>query len=220
MISILRQRAVKHLLLNIVKIRSKYFKQGSRNELYFGYGANLSIKRLTDRKMNVKEVGNAVLPEHQINFTLSNEYKNKGYAGVHQDRNSEVWGVVYEMDSFALNLLDTLEWCGFGAYERKRVKVLLAGKEEFETWCYFVKYPKPNLYPSKIYLMNMIKSAKERRFPISYVDFLEQQEYKEDFEIDYGYSLLFYGQRRILEKELQPLYKFHDKIREKLCELL
>ena len=217
MLSILRQRAVKHTLQKIVKVS----KRSERSHYYFGYGANLSVKRFKDRQMNVEEIGNAVLMNHEVKFSLSNEYKNKGYAGVHAKQDSEVWGVLYKMDRLSLALLDTLEWCGFGAYERKEVEVFVdSSQKRQKAWCYFVQRPKFDLFPSKIYLNNMIKASHERGFPDSYINFLKAQDYRENFEIDHGFSLLFYGKRRILERKLKPIYKIHDQLREKLCELI
>ena len=165
MIAILRQRAIKHCLLTLVNLTSKY-KKTQREEYYFGYGANLSIERFTSRKMNVEEIGDSILENHEIKFTLANEYLGKGYAGVHENKESKVYGVTYKMDSLSLALLDSLEWCGFGAYERRRVQVkVIQSNEYIEAWCYFVKYPKEGLFPSKLYISNMIKAAKERGFP-------------------------------------------------------
>ena len=220
MISILRQRTVKHLLQKLVKVKSSTLSSPKRSELYFGYGANLSVKRFHDRKMNVQEVGNAVLRNHEIKFSLSNEYMNKGYAGVHEKEGSEVWGVLYEFDLLSIKLLDALEWCGFGAYERKKVKVCLTNGDEKYCWCYFVKSPKFDLVPSKIYLNNIIKAAQERKFPESYSDFLRDHEFKDNFKIDYGFSLLFYGKRRLFEHQLKSIYKTHDKLREKICDII
>jgi hypothetical protein len=67
--------------------------------------------------------------------------------------------------------------------------------------CYFVKNPVNNLYPSKIYLDQLIKASKSRDFPKEYIDFLNKQEYRRGFKIDHGFSLLFYGGRRIFKKE-------------------
>ena len=41
-----------------------------------------------------------------------------------------------------MRLLDSLEWAGFGAYERKEVVVELETGKKYSCWCYFVKYPK------------------------------------------------------------------------------
>ncbi len=221
MFSILRQRLIKHSLQALVNANSKKSNINQQTELYFGYGANLTVNRFTDKNMNASELGEAELQDHQLLFTLANEYKNKGYGGVYRKENSSVWGVVYKLDPLSLKLLDAMEWCGFGAYERRKVRVKLkSGGKKIECWCYFVKEPKFDLYPSKIYLNNIIKASEDRGFPKEYIDGLKKHQFKESFEIDYGFSLLFYGKRRWLEKELRPIYKLHDQLREKLCNLL
>lgn len=220
MLSILRQRATKHALLSAVLIKSKLPRPTRRDQIYFGYGANLSVERFTRRKMNVREIGNAVLRGYEIKFTLSNEYKHKGYAGIHEHQNGEVWGVLYEMNLLSLRLLDSLEWCGFGAYERKKVTVKMESGDTRQCWCYFVKNPKFDLFPSKTYLNNMVSAAEGRKFPESYISFLKSHNSHDQFTIDHGFSLLFYGKRRPLEKILLPIYRWHDKLREKLCELI
>ncbi len=146
MISILRQRSIKHLYRKIVELKYDFQSEADRSEYYFGYGANLSLERFTSRKMNVEEIGNAKLENYKIEFTLGNEYRGKGYAGV--------------------------------------------------------------------------TPSEERSFSQDYINFLKQHPYSEKFEIDHGFSLLFYGERRFLEKELEAVYRVHDKIREKLCNLI
>ncbi len=188
--------------------------------MYFGYGANLSVDRFTRHQMNVKDLGNAVLAGHEIKFSLANEYKGKGYAGMEINPSAEVWGVLYEIDYLSLRLMDVMEWCGFGAYVRKKVIVKTMNGEERECFGYFVKNPQRGLFPSTSYLANMISSAESRGFPQSYILFLKSHEYREKFDIDHGFSLFFYGRRRPLEKDLLPFYRLHDKLREKLCELI
>ncbi len=121
--SILRQRAWKHSLLLAVATKKRFFPSARRELKYFGYGANLSVDRFTRHQMNVKDLGNAVLGGHEIEFSLANEYKGKGYVGLHETPSGEVWGVLYEIDYLSLRLLDVMEWCGFGAYVRKKVIV-------------------------------------------------------------------------------------------------
>ncbi len=221
MLSILRQRLIKKTLQVLVNLRSKSSNPYEQTEYYFGYGANLSVKRFIDKNMNASEVGKAELKNHQLMFTLANEYKDKGFGGVHKKEDSSVWGVVYKLDRISLRLLDSMEWCGLGAYERKKVTVNLRNSGEVVIcWCYFVKNPKFDLYPSKIYLNNIINASQELKFPKTYIDYLKEHKFKESFEIDYGFSLLFYGKRRWFENELRPIYKLHDQLREKLCNFL
>ena len=220
MISILRQRFVKHALQNILRIRNRIKPNAERNIYYFGYGANLMMERFTRRKMNVEEIGNGYLEDHELRFTLSNEYLQKGYAGVHEKKSSKVWGVLYRMDRLSLFLLDTLEWSGFGAYIRKLVEVKTSAGETIQAWCYFVKYPREGLMPSENYLQSMIRAGQQRRFPNEYIDYLRSHESRSNFPIDHTFSLLFYGKKRAFSKQLRLFYQLHDKIREKLCDLI
>lgn len=219
MLSIFRQRFLKHSFQGLVHLKNTLGVESKRKHYYFGYGANLSLSRFTDRGMNVKEVGNACLKDHKISFTLANEYLKKGYAGVDLSSGDEVWGVLYEIDSISLILLDIMEWCGFGTYSREVKNVLVDGKEH-EAFCYVVKNPVNGLYPSDMYLSYIIKSSKEREFPSSYIQFLEQFKSYESFELDHSFSLLFYGKKRMGYPALKSIYKVHDRLREKLCDFI
>lgn len=203
-----------------LKLKRALGISGTRDQLYFGYGANLSIERFTSRKMNVADLGNAVLKHYKIKFSLANEYKGKGYAGIHSSPGDEVWGVLYSIDSHSLKLLDAMEWAGFGSYERRRVEVFQTSGKKSRCWAYFVKSPRENLFPSKQYVQNMVKAAKERNFPEVFIEFLEKQEYREAFELDHSFSLLFYGRTRPFARQLRGFYRVHDKLREKLCDLI
>ncbi len=90
-------------------MKKKLNPDAKKSELYFGYGANLSIDRFMARKINMQEVGNTVLLDHQLRFSLANEYQSKGYAGVHPCTGQQTWGVLYGIDKLSLKLLDALE---------------------------------------------------------------------------------------------------------------
>ena len=52
--------------------------------------------------MYAEEVGNAFLKDHELGFTLTTEYQDKGYAG------GKVPGVLVKMDKLSLKYLDVL----------------------------------------------------------------------------------------------------------------
>jgi gamma-glutamylcyclotransferase len=219
MIAVLRQRLCKHTMKHILFLRNKFIKHPKLSELYFAYGANLDPDRFKKLNMQAKELGNASLPNHELKFSLPCEYLNKGYAGVHSSLEQSVPGVLYQLDKISLIYLDILEWCGFGAYKRikKEIKVL---DKTVDAWVYIVKKPDFNRFPSKLYLNNMIKAAKLRNFPRDYIQFLDNHPFQEQFVIDPSFSLLTYSQSRLFLRQLLPFYQFHDKWREKLCQLL
>ena len=57
MISILRQRVVKHFLQKSLNVKRALNLKSTRTELYFGYGANLSVDRFINKNMDAKERG-------------------------------------------------------------------------------------------------------------------------------------------------------------------
>lgn len=216
MLAILRQRASKHLVQNIINLQ-KYFKKIPKRDIYyFGYGANLDMERFSSRNMNVEEIGNAVLEDYELKFTLSNEYKSKGYAGVHKCPGREVWGVLYKMDDLSLLLLDIMEWAKFGAYKREKLTVSYAN-QKIKCECYIVNKPRFDLYPPKTYLNYIIKSSLHRNFPKTYIDELKCFKSLEHFELDHTYSLWNYAETRAFASKLKAFYIVHDRLREKLC---
>jgi gamma-glutamylcyclotransferase (GGCT)/AIG2-like uncharacterized protein YtfP len=188
-------------------------------ELYFGYGANLNSNRFAKLNMRFEEIGSALLVNHEIDFSLPTEYKHKSYAGVHEKAGESVPGVLVKLDSLSLRYLDVLEWCGFGAYKRVKEDVSFNGKI-YQAWVYKVNWPDHSRYPSKIYLNNMISAAESRSFPKEYIEKLKATEYREEFSIDPYFSLATYSSSRSKNKFLLPIYKVHDKIREKLCSII
>lgn len=119
MLAVINQRAHKHLRRAVLRIRNSLIKNINSTEFYFGYGANLDISRFKNNYMTATEVGNATLNNYELKFSLPTEYLGKSYAGIHQKNESNVPGVLVQIDKLSLSYLDALEWCGFGAYERK-----------------------------------------------------------------------------------------------------
>lgn len=219
MLAVLNQRLNKHFRRTILRIRNRFKKNIDATEYYFGYGANLDTSRFKNNHMIALEVGNATLMDYEIKFSLPTEYIGKSYAGVHERAQSQVPGVLVRIDKLSLYYLDALEWCGFGAYERKLINVECDNRP-YKAWTYIVKSPDFSRLPSKIYLNNMIKTAKIRKFGEEYINYLEAQESKEMFEIDYSFSLWTYSSSRKFVNLLLPFYKAHDKIREKICSII
>ncbi len=213
MIAVLKQRLHKYYR------KSKLDRNEELTEYYFGYGANLDFNRFRKLGINAQEIGSGRLLSHKINFSLATEYLGKSYAGVHQSDKDFVPGVVVKMSPKSLNYLDSLEWCGFGAYEREMKKIEIGGKI-IDCWVYIVKNPDFKRLPSKIYLENMIKAAKKKEFPDSYVAMLEAQAFGEHFPIDHTFSLVTYSSSRPKSKVLRPFLIVHDKLRDKLCSLI
>lgn len=219
MIAVLHQRLHKHFTRLVLRIRNNFQNDIQLSEYYFGYGANLNVSRFHNNYMKAQEVGVANLLNHELKFSLATEYKSKSYAGVHYKEKAMVPGVLVKIDKLSLKYLDKLEWCGFGAYKRVK-KEVECGSEKIEAWVYEVAKPDFDRMPSTLYLQNMIKAAKVGNFPKEFISFLENHPHKDSFEIDHGFSLLTYSSSRKLVKELKLIYVIHDKLRNKLCDLI
>jgi hypothetical protein len=131
-----------------------------------------------------------------------------------------VWGVLFSLTPLQLALLDTLEWVPFGAYRRIKVSINTVNGEELEAYTYQARYPRANLLPSKIYLNSMIAASDRHDFPKEYREFLKRSTFGEKFELDHEFCLIAQGLTRHYPKALSAIVKTHDKLREKLCEII
>lgn len=220
MLSILRHRFYRRRIGLVQKIRFKHFPPPKLTEYYFGYGANLNVERFKNNHMFAEEVGVASLADHEIVINLRTEYLNKGYAGPKPNKGSTLWGVLYRIDRHSLKQLDAMEWCGFGAYTRKLVTVVIKTTGEAQsTWCYFPAKPTNGLQATTLYKEKLLSQSKLRSFPQNYIDQIQKIDTGDHFSIDHEFSLLTYD-KRFLAKELKWLYQINDYLREKLSQVL
>lgn len=222
MLTILSQRLMKYSANSLLKAASKINinKVKKLDTLYFGYGANLNVKRFHDKAMSAELIGTAILKDYSLSFSLPCEYKGKGYADIQEAKDQEVWGALFKINSYALMLLDIMEWVPFDFYRKIKVSVQCNDKVYKDVWAYQAVYPKFDLVPSKGYLDFIIGRSVENHAPEDYVSKLRENEYKEEFDFDTGFCLSSPNKRRILEDKLEGLYLAHDKIREKIAGLL
>ena len=219
MISILSQRFLKYSFRNLLKFRNRFFPTANRQELYFAYGANLSSVRLEKNHLNFNIIGAANAVDYQIEFSMPCEYKGKGYASLRYQGKAETWGILIEVDSLSLAMLDILEWVPFGAYHREKIGIL-SGSKSLKAWAYIADNPVQGLKAPKKYRDAIVRESKRLKFPQPYIDKVLSYEVSDTFELDPGFSLLIQRKRRLFEKQLESLYLCHDRIREKLAEKL
>jgi len=222
MLSILSQRMMKYSMTFISKIAKDkdLVKLNAKSEYYFGYGANLSVKRFHDKYMNVEELGNGELKDHQINFELPTEFVGKGYASVNEQEGSSVYGRVFKISPLSLILLGIMEWVPFQFYDRVKRDLYCNGEVLKDVNVYIASHPKKDLRPSEKYLELMIKESTKHGFPQEYIDQLSAAESGTEFPQDPGFCLSNTGKRRWFEKGLASLYLKHDQIREFIASRL
>ncbi len=217
MLSIILQRSLKHSLKELCKHIGE--TNALEKQYYFAYGGNLDPKQFSGRVPGARYIGLAELPGFKLEFSMPCEYLKKGYASVAREDRSSVFGAAFELSSLQLKLLDTLEWVPFGAYKRVKVKIKL-GTIETEAFTYQARYPKADLVPSKVYLNSMIGASERHGFPLEYLTFLKNHPFQDSFELDHEFCLIAQGLKRHYPKSLKRIVTIHDKLREKLCELI
>ena len=156
--------------------------------LNFAYGSNLDKVQITKRCESAKFISIASLKGYQIAFTRKSKIGEYAVAGVVKKKDSEVWGVIYEISEEDCNELDECEgylsstYKDDNAYNREIIEV-------FEN-CDLDKPKKVSIYianqepnpgrPSKEYLGLILGGARYYDFPESYIEMLEQVKTKKN----------------------------------------
>lgn len=136
--------------------------------------------QMKDRCPSAKFVGVAKLPGHKLVFSRKSVKRNCGVADAVADQDSDVWGVVYEIDDQEIGRLDDAEGYLPGrannAYRREERRVLLKGDESkpVTATAYFATAEENPPRPSLVYKSQLLKGANHWGLPQSYIrDVLE-----------------------------------------------
>jgi gamma-glutamylcyclotransferase len=192
---------------------------------YFAYGANLNTKRFRENFMNFREVGAALLKDYRLEFSLPCQFHGLGFGSVAPAPGSEVWGVLYQLDALSLKLLDVLEWCNYGYYDRVAKIVEVSVSEEaqkIETWLYQASAPQRELLPSSEYVHKILGGARDWKFSSTYIEALEALDHKPfaTFRLNPHFRMGKFGERRFAPEKFAAFYRIHDRVREWLFQNL
>jgi len=213
MITIFSQRLQKKICSTLANIeRTKSYK----SYYYFGYGANIDPDFFKRRVGRFEVVGIAHLEGYKFHFNTPCEYLGKGFGGIEVDRNSSLYGTLYKIDERALNLLDVLEWVPFKFYSRKTLMVTCSD-QKINSEVYIPNYPRKNLKAPKSYQDLLIRGAEKMNFPVEYIKYIKSLDTGVDFPLDHSFNLSDPGKTRWFPAKT---YRFHDILREKLCNLI
>lgn len=115
-------------------------------------------------------VAAAELRGHRLAFTRRSVRTGTGVADIVAAAGHSVWGVLYELDAPMLAALDEKEGNGW-AYERRRVKVHAAGEDRAHDALAYgvIARESDEVRPSQEYLHALLRAARERALPESYV---------------------------------------------------
>ncbi|MFQ5769441.1 MAG: gamma-glutamylcyclotransferase [bacterium] len=161
----------------------KFCKENYKEKimLYFAYGSNMSIKRLTkDNRIPSAVVKTAgFITGHILKFNkVSTDKSGKGHIEDTGNQDDSVHGVVYEIDEREKGNLHEAEGLGKG-YNEKTVTVSTS-EGEIRAVTYYATKIDDSLKPYTWYMNHVITGAKENNLPEDYITKLEQVDAIED----------------------------------------
>ena len=140
--------------------------------LYFSYGSNMSIPRLTERVPSAHAVAVARLQKHRLKFhKKGKDNSGKGDAECTNDKNDVVYGVVFEIAASEKPELDRHEGLSNG-YEEKSVSICTRDGKELIAFTYYATNIEPELKPYEWYKEHVIRGAREHGLPADYINIL------------------------------------------------
>ena len=149
--------------------------------LYFAYGSNLDRNQMVERCRSAKDIGVALLPDYRIAFTRYSSKRNGGVADVVPEKNSSVWGGLYEISEDDLTNLNSCE--GYdpkregskNSYNQAEVFVYIGGdlKKTVKTLIYVAVKQKEFIQPHTDYLAQIIRGAKSWGLTEGYIEELQ-----------------------------------------------
>ncbi len=144
--------------------------------LYFSYGSFLDTETLLKHCPNAKYVGNAVLPNWEVQFNFLSRTYNGGVTGIEPASARLVRGVVYDVSDEELLKLDRIEGVPEGIYYRQTLYIVDESGKLLKAATYRTTNPKGPFKPTKRYLGLMIKGAKEHLLDPMYIQEIESLE--------------------------------------------
>ncbi len=137
--------------------------------LVFTYGPDAVVGRMSDRIVGTRFVGTAILHDHRLVFDKPNvKKKGEGLANVTAQEGGKVFGLVFEVPSNQMELLDGF----FGGYGRRAVKISMKGEEmDADTWV--ARRTAPRLRPSRQSIAETRRGMEENAAPRAFIEELD-----------------------------------------------
>ena len=145
--------------------------------LYFAYGSNMDWCQMLYRCPSAMFLDVALLPDHELKFTRESKNRGCGVADACADKDSKVWGVVYQIDEKDVANLDANERYRPGrpksenAYQRESRHVFVDGnkKNPFKVAVYFANPQADPPLPNQAYKDLILAGAKHWHLPDEYI---------------------------------------------------
>ncbi len=145
---------------------------------YFAYGSNMNLVQMKQRCSGSKVLGIARLPGYKVEFFGNSAIWDGALETVIRDLQSEVWGVLYEMQVFDWEALDGYQDArmdGMGQYFHYPVDVIDREQETIQAIIYKKSILNEAKPPSAEYLDFIVQSAKEQGLPVEYITLLQNK---------------------------------------------
>ena len=134
--------------------------------LYFAYGSNLSLSRMTARVPSARPRGTAALPGYRL--TLDKRSRDgSGKANLRPEAESRVFGALYVIDALHWPDLDACE----PGYERLEVQVRMADRWH-AAWTYLSRDLTEDPVPYDWYKRLIVEGAAEHGLPAEWQGWL------------------------------------------------
>lgn len=148
--------------------------------LYFAYGSNMFNRRLQLRVPSAKPVSKALLTGYEIQFHKKSNADGSAKCSILENEGSEVYGIVFEIDSDEKKLLDRVEGVGTG-YEIKQLKINLPSKT-IKAFAYVAteSHIDDSLRPFRWYKRLVLAGAEQHQLPEFYINRIRKIEAVED----------------------------------------
>ena len=142
--------------------------------LYFAYGSNMSIERLSARVPSAELICVAALAGHRLRFHKPSKNDGSGKCDAAHTGSPEdsVFGVLYSIQVNQLAELDRFEGCVYG-YERQTVAVHSGSNETFKAETYIATHIDSRLRPLDWYKEHVLRGAKAAGLPSGHIALIE-----------------------------------------------
>ncbi|MFM0648518.1 gamma-glutamylcyclotransferase [Paraburkholderia bryophila] len=147
--------------------------------VYFAYGSNMSVPRLSARIKPIRHIANGQLDGYRLTFDKASK-DGSGKCDCKYTGNPEhcVWGVLFAIDNHSLADLDKYEDAG-RTYKRVQVSVQTE-QGVVSAVTYIATKTEPGLRPYHWYKYHVLYGARAAKLPPDYIAVIERIEQTED----------------------------------------
>jgi gamma-glutamylcyclotransferase len=139
--------------------------------IYFAYGSNMKVERMTERVPSAHPIGYAKLTGNKLAFNKVSK-DGSGKTNIVDSKPDVIFGVLFEVDEDEIVNLDDIE----KGYERKNIIVLNSNDQEIYAFTYISTQTNNDLKPYDWYLKFLVDGAEENHLPKDYIDHLRDFE--------------------------------------------